>query len=335
MNASEPALGALELRVGARGALAAVLASARARILLEVELGARAAAETCPGGPCAHVLNRVLGGSPPLEVWLSPRPVERGRRGDLAWAGDGEALFGCLARELDGGTAAAARSVFSELLALADELGYPHLVRIWNFLPGINGEERGTERYRHFNVGRAAAFDERYGECESERRFPSSSAVGAPGSRLVTWFLAAAAPGTHLGNPRQVHAYRYPADYGPRAPSFSRATVAPAALGGALFLSGTASVAGYETRHAGSLDGQLDETLLNIETLLAAGADGRPLPGLGDFDLVRVYLRTPEALARVRARLRDRLGERVPLVFVEADICRADLLLEIEGVALP
>jgi len=333
VNAGEPALGAFELRVGARGSLATALASERGRILLEVELGVRMAAERSPGDSRAEVPNRVLGGSPPLEVWLSPRPVERGRCGDLAWAGDGEALFGCLARELDDGTAAAARSVFAELLALAEERGCPHLVRVWNFLPGINAEERGIERYRLFNVGRAAAFAERYGECE--RRFPSSSAVGSPGERLVTWFLAASTPGTHLGNPRQVHAYRYPADYGPRAPSFSRATMAPAALGGALFLSGTASVAGHETRHAGSLDGQLDETLLNIETLLAAGFDGRPLPGLGDFDLLRVYLRDPGALARVRERLRQRLGKRVPLVFVEADICRADLLLEIEGVALP
>ncbi|KAB2957796.1 MAG: hypothetical protein F9K18_12625 [Thermoanaerobaculia bacterium] len=334
MSASERALGALELRVGDPARLAAELAGERERILLEVGFGAAAAAVGAEPGPRLSVPNRVLGSAPATEVWLSPRPVTRGRRGDLVWAEDGEALFGCLTRELGGGTAAAARSVFEEMLALGDERGYPHLVRVWNFVPGINEEERGTERYRLFNVGRAAAFDERYGEREAERRFSASSAVGTAGARLVTYFAAAAAPASHLGNPRQVHAYRYPAEYGPRAPSFARATVAPAALGGALFLSGTASVAGHETRHAGSLDGQLDETLLNIESLLAAGAAGAALPAPGDFDLLRVYLRDPGTLARVEERLRRRLGERVPLLFVEADICRADLLVEIEGVAL-
>jgi chorismate lyase/3-hydroxybenzoate synthase len=334
VNASEPALGAVELKVGEPGPLAAALAGEHARILLEVAFGADTAAVQPPGGLRLGVPNRALGGSPPTEVWLSGRPVERGRRGEIAWAGNGEALFGCVTRGLEQGTAAATRAAFAELLALADEQGCPHLVRVWNFLPGINDEERGVERYRLFNIGRAAAFDERYGESEAERRFSASSAVGAPGTRLVTCFAAAASAGLHLGNPRQVHAYRYPADYGPRAPSFSRATLAPAALGGALFLSGTASVAGHETRHAGSLEGQLDETLLNIEALLGAGAAGGPLPGLRDFDLVRIYLRSAAAVGCVRARLRERLGERVPLVFVEADICRSELLLEIEGVAL-
>lgn len=334
MNASEPAVGALELRVGERERLAAELAGERDRVLLEVDFDAAEAGVGAGGAPRVAVPNRTLGGAPATEVWLSARPVARGRRGDLVWAEDGVALFGCLARGLAAGTAAAAQAVFADLLELAGERGYPHLVRVWNFVPGINGEERGAERYRLFNVGRAAAFEERFGAVEAERRFSASSAVGTAGDRLLTYFVAAAEPGVHLGNPRQVHAFRYPARYGPRAPSFARATVAPAELGGALFLSGTASIAGHETRHAGALDHQLDETLLNIETLLAAGAGGAARPTPGDFGLLRVYLRDARSLARVAGRLRRHLGERVPLHFVEADICRAELLLEIEGVAL-
>ena len=317
----------LELRLGSSAS-----ASERTRLLLELELGVSPPARPAPGGR-ANVPNPVLGGSPVLESWLSPRPVERGHRGNVAWSSDGEATFAWLARELDDDTEGVARAVFEELLEIVEERGCPHLLRVWNFLPGINLEEHGTERYRRFNAGRAAAFAERYGGCE--QRFPASSAVGAPGTRLHTLFLAAAEPGRHLGNPRQVHAHRYPVRYGLRAPSFSRATVAPGALGGALFLSGTASIEGHETRHAGSLAGQLDETLLNIETLLAAGVGGRPLPDLGEFELLRVYLRDPAALEPTRRALRQRVGERVPLQFVEADICREDLMLEIEGVALP
>ena len=101
-----------------------------------------------------------------------------------------------------------------------------------------------------------------------------------------------------------------------------------------LFLSGTASIAGHETRHVGELLKQLEETLCNIEVLLAASSEETTtLPGLAEFDLFRVYLREAADLDLVRKPLRRRIGPGPALHFVEADICRADLLLEIEGVA--
>jgi chorismate lyase/3-hydroxybenzoate synthase len=283
--------------------------------------------------PCARVANRALGSTPPVEVWTSGLPAERGRQGRVEWAENGQVLFGSLGTDLVGDLAGESAAHFADLLAAAESRGYPHLLRVWNFLPGINAAENGTERYRLFNAGRAAAFDARYGVAEAETRFSASSAVGSSGAQLVTWFAAARTPGRHLGNPRQVHAFRYPADYGPRPPSFTRATISPPELGEVLFLSGTASIAGHETRHVGELLLQLEETLHNIETLLAAGGDGTPLPGLADFDLLRVYLRDASDLELVRAPLARRVGARPELHFVEADICRADLLLEIEGVA--
>lgn len=294
-------------------------------------------AGACPatcGAPSATVANRVLGSTPAVEAWTSGLATSRGRCGRVEWAENGRILFGSLASPLAGDLAGETAAHFAELLAAAEERGFPHLLRVWNFLPGINAEENGTERYRLFNSGRAAAFDARYGVAEAELRFSASSAVGSSGDHLVTWFAAAQSPGRHLGNPRQVHAFRYPADYGPRPPSFTRATIAPQEVGGALFLSGTASIAGHETRHVGELLLQLEETLHNIETLLAAAAGaGTTLPDLRKFDLVRVYLRDAADLELVREPLLRRIGSEPALHFVEADICRADLLLEIEGVA--
>ncbi len=314
------------------GATAAAAGAVDDRTLLVVRFAG--ACPERPAVPCAAVANRVLGTTPPVEAWTSGLATERGRLGRVDWAENGTILFGSLATALAGDLAGETEAHFAALLETAEARRFPHLLRVWNFLPGINAAENGEERYRLFNAGRAAAFDARYGAAEAEKRFSASSAVGSSGDHLVTWFAAAASPGRHLGNPRQVHAFRYPTDYGPRPPSFTRATISPPELGQVLFLSGTASIAGHETRHVGELLLQLEETLRNIETLLSAAAgEGSRLPGLGDFDLFRVYLRDAADLELVRQPLLQRIGPGPALHFVEADICRADLLLEIEGVA--
>ncbi len=210
----------------------------------------------------------------PIEVWYSE--LRRGAGASAASTGRRTApcSSAASARVWPATSPARRRAHFADLLEAAEARAFPHLLRVWNFLPGINASENGTERYRLFNAGRAAAFDARYGVAGAEARFSASSAVGSSGDHLVTWFAAARSPGLHLGNPRQVHAFRYPTDYGPRPPSFTRATLSPPELGQVLFLSGTASIAGHETRHVGKLLLQLEETLRNIE-IAARGRAGR------------------------------------------------------------
>ncbi len=339
MNGS-PGNAPLRVVAGDADRLRTVLAGATDRVLLAIGFG-RERCTACPADvPGAALPNPALGDSPPFEAWLSDREAERVRLGPLAWAEDGRVLFGSLESRLGGALERESGDHFAALLDLIEERGYPHLLRVWNFLPWINAEQDGVERYRRFNVGRAAAFERRYGAAGAELRFSASSAVGTTGACLYTFFAAARTAPRHLGNPRQLHAFRYPPEYGPRAPSFSRATVAPAELAGGLFLSGTAAIEGHESRHRGSLDGQLEETLRNVESLLGAADEGEagagegPLRSLVDFDLVRVYLRDPDAYEQVRLALRKRLGPGATTIFVGADICRRELLLELEGVAL-
>ncbi len=342
----------LALGCGPVEALRESLEQRAGRALLAVRYGAPAGEPAPPPGhelPWLEVPNPVVGGGAWLELWWSGRrgAVERGRRGDIAWADDGEVLFGALARPLDEGVERAALTAYRELLSLAHERGRPHLLRMWNYLPGINredapsaaGERGGVERYRAFNAGRAHAFVERYG-AEAAARFSASSAVGSSGAELRIAFAAARAPGRHVENPRQVSAWLYPPLYGPVAPTFARATRLPPALGGGLLLSGTASVLGHETRFPGELAPQLEETLVNIDAVLdaAAAAEGRPEGPLGGagarFDLVKVYLRERGDFDAVRSALAARWPAATPVLYLEADICRGDLRLEIEGVAL-
>ena len=52
---------------------------------------------------------------------------------------------------------------------------------------------------------------------------------------------------------------------------------------------------------------------------------------VADLTGIKLYLRDAASLDEVLAHLRPRLGDKVTLMVLHADICRQDLLLEIEG----
>ena len=140
-----------------------------------------------------------------------------------------------------------------------------------------------------------------------------------------TSLLATDRPGTRVENPRQVSAWRYPRQYGRTPPSFARATLLPA--GDVLAISGTAAVVGHASAHAGDIDAQLAETLRNLEALLAAG--GLPA-GFGRNAPLKAYVRHPEHVAVVQAFATKHFPE-APLLLLHGDICREELLIEIDG----
>jgi chorismate lyase / 3-hydroxybenzoate synthase len=304
-------------------------------VLCVVRYGNDGCQPPATAAPFVEVPNRVLGGTSCIEVWRGTGGIERGHGGEIDWAQDGEILVGAVSRPLTGHLTRESRSQFAAILDLAEERRAPHLLRVWNYLPGINDSEDGVERYRLFNIGRAKAFEERFGVSEAERHFAASSAVGSPGDSLVTVFLASRSPCQYLENPRQLAAFRYPAAYGPKSPSFSRGTVAAEIAGSAFFLAGTASIVGHETWHHGALEAQVEETLRNIEAVLleARSRSGLAIPRIEGFDAVKVYLRHAADLERARAAI-EKTEFAAPVVYLEAGICRGDLLVEIEGLVL-
>lgn len=240
-----------------------------------------------------------LGPEPLFEVW-------RGSGARLLTASTAEACLEC-----------GARSVYDDLFRASGDL---HLIRIWNHIAGLNEGDGDAERYRRFCIGRHDAFT---AAGWSKLRFPSASGVGMSSGSLAVYALAADEEGLQIENPRQVSAYDYPREYGPRSPSFARATVAA----GLLMTAGTSSVVGHLTVHAEDVEAQLEETLVNLDAVARAGG----ATGLATFDRLKVYLRRRSDYAAVAARL-DRELPSAQKLFLESDICRSDLLVEIEGV---
>ena len=288
-------------------------------------------------GVDAQVLSE---GGPMADVWHATGQVRSGTTGVVRWRTDGHWLLGAIdldeATERQGVAQLAERAYTDLFLALA-ESGCPHLLRIWNYLPQINGDGGGLERYRQFNMGRQQAFLAA-GQAAFEGA-PAACALGIRQGALCIRFLAGQTAPLPVENPRQVSAYRYPDTYGPRSPTFSRAALAE--LGGgelALFISGTASIVGHETVHLGDVRAQTAETLRNLAAVIEAAnarTDARfTLPALEAV----VYVRHVADAAVVRAVLEEALGSAAPTVrqavYLEADICRQDLLVEIEAHAV-
>jgi len=269
-----------------------------------------------------HVALPVLAGDG-VEIWRSPMPVRRGRDGDIGWAENGTVLFGQLHLP-EAELADMDRAVFhayARIDGFLQRAGYPAWLRVWNFIAGITEGDGDQERYRQFSVGRYKALSLKSG---FERELPAATAIGSEDGGLLIYFIAAAQPGQQIENPRQVSAFRYPRQYGPKSPSFSRANLLNWRDGAELFVSGTASIVGHETLHIGEPLAQLDELLRNVQALIdQTGKALRP-------EVLKLYLRDAQRLDTVRAHLRTHFGTQ-PVTILRGDVCRRELDLEIEA----
>jgi chorismate lyase / 3-hydroxybenzoate synthase len=221
--------------------------------------------------------------------------------------------------ELHEATSSAYRRIEAELRAR----GTIHPVRLWNHIPGIHepmGD--GLDRYMVFNAGRYEALSAWFGGKETfDTRVASASGVGHRGRDLVIHCLASDRPGRAVDNPRQIAPYRYSLKYGPLPPCFARATV----IEPLVLVGGTASIVGEASVHLDDLAGQTEETLTNLAVFA-------PLDRYRD---VRVYYPDPARLEELRALLKDAFPGAGEIGWVRADLCRAELLVEIEGIAEP
>ena len=274
-----------------------------------------------------------LGARELVEVWTSGSPVHRGSYENWQIVKNDQVLFAAMELDdhPDSPIVDAAQQHYQYLFDLIQEQGYPHLLRMWNYFPAMNEEPGGLERYKQFCVGRHRAFEQR--DAHFEPSLPAASAIGTQsGHKFVIYFLASRQPGIQVENPRQVSAFCYPPQYGPASPSFSRGMTIKWNDGEQLYLSGTASVVGHETVHEGDMERQLDETLTNIESLCTHAASAHQSAATTEnLTGIKVYIRHRQHYAQISSIMNRRFSFAGPILYVLGDICRADLLLEIEG----
>lgn len=269
----------------------------------------------------------VLAGLACEDLFPGARPS--GRQGPLQLLQLGPWLMGAAVVPVRGTLEETTAGVYGEVLSA---LGGHHLARCWNYVPDINQlNADGMENYRSFCRARSLTFERWFGPSFT-RALPAASAVGGPAAQLGVAFAAVDGTLRHVESPVQVPAYRYPMDYGPRAPSFSRATIATAA-GNTVFISGTAAIRGHRTMAPTDHRSQLECTLDNLTEISKACDLGPDLAaGVAKRRTFKVYLRNAETYAETAQALNRSLIRPGDIVsYLHADICRSNLTVEIEA----
>ena len=251
-----------------------------------------------------------------VEVWRCDGPIKTGSWDRLRFAQGERLTMGHIALDLADAAEMrqASRLAYDILQSYLQQSPHPWPLKIWNYIPAINeGEGDGDLP-----------------------PLPAATAIGtvAEETALQVYFLAGALPGLDVENPRQVSAWRYPRKYGPRSPLFSRGTILTLNGSRQFLISGTASVVGHQTHHENQVTDQLRESLRNVQSLLDEGhrlmGDARAqLDGNG---ILKVYIRDPADYARVRDTLDAGAPADIPRIYLQGDICRENLLTEIDGI---
>ena len=243
--------------------------------------------------------------------------------------------------------AAQAGRVFGELGRIMEAEGFPvdAIVRQWNYIEGITCSDSNGQRYQEFNEARSRF----YSRAAWREGYPAATGIGT-GAGGIMVEVNALMPGdgilnVPLDNALQVAAHSYSQRVLACAPSgresgstpkFERARLIGRPGSATVYISGTAAIRGESSCAESDATEQTRVTMGNIEHLCSPGninARGPAITGTAwEFALLRVYIKNPEDMDKVKSYL-DSHYAHIPACYLLADVCRPELLVEIEGIA--
>ncbi|WP_269518813.1 chorismate transformation enzyme, FkbO/Hyg5 family [Alteromonas sp. BMJM2] len=257
------------------------------------------------------------------EQWISSTSTVRGQTEKTHWSKNNEII--CVAHWLSKNDCKNiernTQNAYESILSVMTDHGFTYPFRFWNYLPAINEGTGDEELYKKFCTGRLRAFEN---AGLTPENFPAASALGHHSDGAVIYMFASKVTPRHFKNNQQINAYEYPRQYGVSSPSFARATSITLNNKHYLFISGTASIVGHQTLGVNDLEKQLEVTQSNIEHLLSSAN-----PENLSLSTFKVYVRHPEDVPFVRDWLEARYPSVAMLITI-ADICRKELLVEVE-----
>jgi len=256
------------------------------------------------------------------------------------WAGGlGEGMF-------PDNTRKAANAAFDQMRAIleTEQMSFDHIVRQWNFIGNILMVKNQIQNYQTFNEVRS----ENYHKFRKIHSYPAATGVGMKYGGVKLDFCAVKASGDlkiiAIDNPDQIRPYDYSQQVlkgrpvsGKKInqpPQFERAVFLTDSKDSTLFVSGTASIIGQDTIGIEDVERQTIVTAENISKLTDAKRIGHLTGNADEYAgnpiLLRVYIKKQDDFKKVEAICKE-LFPGVPAIYIEADICRDNLLVEIEA----
>ncbi len=270
----------------------------------------------------------------------TPYVVIKTKWGKEVWAaGLGSGLF-------PEDTRRAAEAAFNQAAVILEQekMTMNNIIRQWNYIGNILTVRKGLQNYQIFNEVRS----EYYHRYRSVHGYPAATGIGMDLNGVIIDFCAVQADGSvqikGLSNPNQINAY----EYGQKVlkgiketgkpkkqpPQFERALLFATNTIPVLYISGTASIKGQETIGIDDVEKQTLVTIENIKRLadlqMVKEITGKGKEAVLKYILLRVYIKYQKDFDVVKKICKE-IFPSVPSVFIQADVCRDNLLTEIEA----
>lgn len=224
---------------------------------------------------------------------------------------------------------------FGRIRAILNWEGFPihAIVRQWNYIERITDMDHGRQHYQDFNDARTAF----YHETDWADGYPAATGIGMQAGGVVIDLDACLNAPTHaIDNPLQIAAHQYTREVlvgeakQVTTPKFERAK----SVGQHIYISGTAAIRGEETLET-DIEQQTVATIENIAYLISPDnlhRYGQKEVKETALHYIRVYLKEATMLDQAREVI-NRYNSVFPIIYTLADVCRDNLLIELEGCA--
>ncbi|WP_167619319.1 hypothetical protein [Maribellus sediminis] len=272
-------------------------------------------------------------------VW-EKKPVGNGDCAAVFKNGEEQILIGNVQSKSGASCKTDSELAFADLNSIFTESGFEirHIIRQWNYLENVLGFDGDEQRYQEFNNVRS----EVYGTSFNGTGYPAATGIGMNRGGVIIEFVAVKGRGfvsEAVDNPEQISAHNYSENVLigddcilKTTPKFERARYFAYKDMKQIFISGTASIRGENTIGVDDPALQTEVTIENIKNLYS----GEVLKKLSDENLepkyghARVYVKNRKDFSVIRKTFKAHFAN-LPVVYIIADICRKDLLVEIEG----
>ncbi len=249
---------------------------------------------------------------------------------------------GILPPDLSAPVSVQSNAVFSRIEEILISENFPinSIVRQWNYIEHICMCDGENQHYQDFNDSRSHF----YAKDDWSSGYPAATGIGTEHGGVMVEFIALMGEGlinVALDNPLQTAAHKYsqgvllgavdPCFKQRSTPKFERARVLGLSGRQTVYISGTAAIREETSHIVDDITEQIRITMQNIDYLISN--ENYPVDRISvAYEILRIYVKNPCQIEEARQYMKAHYPDTTK-IYICADICREELLVEIEGIA--